>query len=167
MRINNGEFIKRVKKAFAKKPNRTTENMRLKRAAIMGEKHRLFEMHIKPLDEQLQELNRLISSTCEHPFEALNVKIEGWSSDDGEGNEWSGDTIKLTCSSCGLQREIDTSDERDGDRFSEKSTLGHVDAKVIYEEIAKEERLAAQKTWAKIQEQAEREKYLELKKRFG
>jgi hypothetical protein len=110
-------FAGMIKKAFCGRTRSGNTKLRDQIADLTRRKEKAYEAYVKPLSEELTILSRRLGKECEHPAESVTVKVEEWDSEDGEGNSWSGDTVRIACS-CGLSHSVEsTSDGSHQERF--------------------------------------------------
>jgi hypothetical protein len=165
MKVSHRSLKARILKEYTGVQKAANETLRQKKLKLLQKKDEILKSQIEPLDAALKQISQELYQKCEHPISHTIVEITPWTSDDGEGNYWSGDDIKLTCKSCGTVHNLHTSD--DYNVFNNGTKLGPVDVKNIYEDLYDKEETKRQKERQKLEEQYERKEYLKLKEKYG
>lgn len=169
MRLSRTRFGDLIKSKFVGRLNKKNEALRITRKCIEEKRDALLIEYIDPLNRELRDIEKNLKQSCEHPKELVDVKVEYWHEDDGEGNSWSGDTVIVTCKSCGFRANIQSNaDGYNTEKFkSSEAVIGKVNLndtwKLLLEEVSREQREWQQK----YNEEQEREQYNRLKKKYG
>ena len=169
MRISREKFAKLIKAEFANEANSKNKKLRTDRTKLKTKRDRLYKKYIEPLDEGMKFISSELNRSCEHPTELVDVKIEGWRTDDGEGNVWSGDTVKITCKSCGLKVDIESnSDGSHGPRYkTSEDQIGKANLNKLWNQVVAEIDKDNRELHRKYEEEQERKQYQRLKEKYG
>lgn len=169
MRVSRQRFADLIKEAFSSQPNSANNKLRKDRNSLKAKRDQLYKKYIMPLDEGIELIDSKLNSFCEHPTKLVDVKIEGWHTDDGEGNDWSGDVVKITCKSCGLKIDVKSnSDGSHGDRYERHlDQVGRANLNKLWKQACDEQHKKDQESYRKFEEDQERKQYERLKQKYG
>jgi len=141
-----------------------------KRNAAQKKRGKIYKKYLEGLDNQINKMQEDISKICTHPN--CEVEIKPWSSDDGEGNSWSGTYFTLICPDCSFKKRYDRRNENNKYEWWEETGL-FLDKKeksyalnVLQQKINEEARIERKKIEKEEDAKRELRLYSALKKKY-
>lgn len=157
-------FAQLIKEKFVGQVVPRNVKVRKSREALLSKRDHLLEKYIKPINQEIRDVETELTNFCEHPDEFVSVKVTGWHDDDGEGNHWHGTTVTLKCASCGYGTTVSSGSESNGHKFNDR--IKAIDLNALWDQVKEEQQARYDKNLAAIQEESERKQYEKLKKKF-